>query len=59
MRKGSGTKSHVQFVIIGDHGDTGVRLLEDRTRKVIYDVMDMHITILNDDIEILYTTYYI
>ena len=36
MRRGAGTKSTVYFVLSGEHGDTGVRILCDDKIKVKY-----------------------
>ena len=34
IRHGSGTKSNVGFVLVGDDGDTGIRIMDDDSHVV-------------------------
>lgn len=34
IRRGSGTKSNVGFVLVGENGDTGIRIMDDVTHMV-------------------------
>lgn len=34
VRTGSGTKSKIGFVLVGEEGDTGIRILDDETHVV-------------------------
>ncbi|KAJ8317996.1 hypothetical protein KUTeg_003087 [Tegillarca granosa] len=36
LRKGSGTRSNINFVLAGEDTDTGVRYLNDESKKLAY-----------------------
>lgn len=36
LRRGAGTKSNVYFVLTGDYSDTGIRVLNDGIKEVLF-----------------------